>query len=97
MSAALENWAFVRTPDAAVPDGDLRFGPGTGASGGPGAGLAALGARLLPRFDVALDHRGLDARPARADLVVTGGERSGPPGGARRGRVWRGVVVGRVT
>ncbi|QKW49460.1 glycerate kinase [Streptomyces buecherae] len=50
---------------------DLRHGPGTGASGGLGAGLAALGARLLPRFDVLLDGLDLDARLARADLVVT--------------------------
>ncbi|MFE5756242.1 glycerate kinase [Streptomyces massasporeus] len=71
LSAALENWAFVLTRDAAVPDCDLRSGPGTGASGGLGAGLAALGARLLPRFDVLLDHLDLDARLARADLVVT--------------------------
>ncbi|MFF7043359.1 glycerate kinase [Streptomyces massasporeus] len=71
LSAALENWAFVLTRDVAVPDGDLRSGPGTGASGGLGAGLAALGARLLPRFDVLLDHLDLDARLARADLVVT--------------------------
>ncbi|MFE8987155.1 glycerate kinase [Streptomyces collinus] len=71
LSAALENWAFVLTRDAAVPDSDLRSGPGTGASGGLGAGLAALGARLLPRFEVLLDHLDLDARLARADLVVT--------------------------
>ncbi|MFD5161469.1 glycerate kinase [Streptomyces hawaiiensis] len=71
LSAALENWAFVLTRDAAVPDSDLRYGSGTGASGGLGAGLAALGARLLPRFDVLLDHLDLDARLARADLVVT--------------------------
>lgn len=71
LSAALENWAFVLTRDAAVPDCDPRSGPGTGASGGLGAGLAALGARLLPRFDVLLDHLDLDARLARADLVVT--------------------------
>ncbi|MGV9503928.1 glycerate kinase [Streptomyces sp. NPDC003642] len=71
LSAALENWAFVLTRDAAVPETELRGGPGTGASGGLGAGLAALGARLLPRFDVLLDHLDLDARLARADLVVT--------------------------
>ncbi|MEU3852342.1 glycerate kinase [Streptomyces sp. NPDC029554] len=71
LSAALENWAFVLTRDAAVPGTELRTGPGTGASGGLGAGLAALGARLLPRFDVLLDHLDLDARLARADLVVT--------------------------
>jgi glycerate kinase len=70
LSAALEHWAAHLTADlpAAV---DLRTAPGTGASGGLGAGLAALGARLLPRFDVLLDHVDLDARLARADLVIT--------------------------
>jgi glycerate kinase len=71
LSAGLENWADVLTRDLAVDAGDLRHGPGTGASGGLGAGLAALGARLRPRFDVLLDHLDLDARLARADLVVT--------------------------
>ncbi|KUM82146.1 glycerate kinase [Streptomyces curacoi] len=71
LSAGLENWAFVLTRDVAAADTDLRHGPGTGASGGLGAGLAALGARLLPRFDVLLDHLDLDARLARADLVIT--------------------------
>ncbi|WP_405581232.1 glycerate kinase [Streptomyces sp. NBC_01092] len=71
LSAGLENWARVLTRDLGVLDTDLYGGPGTGASGGLGAGLAALGARLLPRFDVLLDHLDLDARLARADLVVT--------------------------
>ncbi|MGX1503196.1 UNVERIFIED_CONTAM: glycerate kinase [Streptomyces graminofaciens] len=70
LSAALEHWAGHLT--AALPAAvDLRTAPGTGASGGLGAGLAALGARLLPRFDVLLDHVDLDARLARADLVIT--------------------------
>ncbi|MDX2697084.1 glycerate kinase family protein [Streptomyces ipomoeae] len=71
LSAALENWAYVLTRDLAPTGTVLRHGPGTGASGGLGAGLAALGARLLPRFDVLLDHLDLDARLARADLVIT--------------------------
>ncbi|MEY9990741.1 glycerate kinase [Streptomyces sp. V4I8] len=71
LSAGLENWARVLTRDLGVVGTDLYAGPGTGASGGLGAGLAALGARLLPRFDVLLDHLDLDARLARADLVVT--------------------------
>ncbi|MFF0258995.1 glycerate kinase [Streptomyces microflavus] len=50
---------------------DLRTAPGTGASGGLGAGLAAVGARLLPRYDVLLDGLDLDARLARADFVIT--------------------------
>ncbi|MFC8195975.1 glycerate kinase [Streptomyces sp. NPDC057298] len=70
LAAGLENWARVLTRDLPVT-GDLYGGPGTGASGGLGAGLAALGARLLPRFEVLLDHLDLDARLARADLVLT--------------------------
>ncbi|MET9549397.1 glycerate kinase [Streptomyces sp. NPDC006627] len=70
LAAALEHWAYVLTRDLRVA-ADLSGGPGTGASGGLGAGLAALGARLLPRFDVLLDRVDLDARLARADLVVT--------------------------
>lgn len=74
LSTALHHWAYVLERDLArttPPGTDLRQGPGTGASGGLGAGLAALGARLLPRFDVLLGHLDLDARLARADLVVT--------------------------
>ncbi|NGO76601.1 glycerate kinase [Streptomyces sp. YC504] len=70
LSASLDRWASALERDL-PSDLDLREGPGTGASGGLGAGLAALGARLLPRFDVLLDHLDLDARLARADLVVT--------------------------
>lgn len=44
---------------------------GGGASGGLGAGLHALGATLVPRFDVILEHSDLDARLPFADLVIT--------------------------
>ncbi|MFI1889668.1 glycerate kinase [Streptomyces jumonjinensis] len=70
LAAGLEHWATVLTRDLSVR-ADLFHGSGTGASGGLGAGLAALGAQLLPRFDVLLDHLDLDARLARADLVIT--------------------------
>ncbi|MER6913004.1 glycerate kinase [Streptomyces sp. NPDC000594] len=70
LAAGMERWAAVLTRDLRG-DTDLAHGPGTGASGGLGAGLAALGGRLLPRFDVLLDHLDLDERLARADLVVT--------------------------
>ncbi|MFJ2770133.1 glycerate kinase [Streptomyces sp. NPDC087300] len=70
LAAALEHWAYVLTRDLRVT-ADLRLGLGTGASGGLGAGLAALGAALLPRFDVLLGRLDLDARLARADLVIT--------------------------
>ncbi|MDN3295479.1 glycerate kinase [Streptomyces ficellus] len=71
LSVALERWAAALT-EAFAPGADLRTAPGTGASGGLGAGLAAVGARLSPRFDVLLDGLDLDARLARADLVITG-------------------------
>ncbi|MFJ7057406.1 glycerate kinase [Streptomyces microflavus] len=63
-----------REPAPALATGvplDLRTAPGTGASGGLGAGLAAVGARLLPRYDVLLDGLDLDARLARADFAIT--------------------------
>jgi glycerate 2-kinase len=46
--------------------------PGSGAAGGLAGGLAAIGARLLPGFDLVADRLGLDARLSDADLVVTG-------------------------
>ena len=46
--------------------------PGAGAGGGLGAGLAALGAELVPGSDLVLDLIGFDARAGEADLVVTG-------------------------
>lgn len=70
LSAALEQWATVLERDAPVPV-EPRFAPGTGASGGLGAGLAAIGGRLRPRFEVLLDRMDLDARIAAADLVLT--------------------------
>ncbi|WP_336318364.1 glycerate kinase [Streptomyces lavendofoliae] len=71
LSAALEHWAAALTA-ACAPGVDLRRAPGTGASGGLGAGLAAVGGRLVPRFEVLLDGLDLGARLGRADLVVTG-------------------------
>ncbi|MCK1796896.1 glycerate kinase [Streptomyces sp. XM4193] len=70
LSAGLERLAAVAGRDLA-PSLDLRTAPGTGASGGLGAGLAAVGARLLPRYEVLLAGLDLDARLARADLVIT--------------------------
>ncbi len=46
--------------------------PGAGAAGGLAGGLAALGAELVPGFDLVADEIGLAERVARADLVVTG-------------------------
>ena len=46
--------------------------PGAGAAGGLAGGLAAVGARLLPGFDLVASRLGFDDRLAEADLVVTG-------------------------
>jgi glycerate 2-kinase len=45
---------------------------GAGAAGGLAGGLAAVGARLVPGFDLVAGRLHLDARLAEADLVVTG-------------------------
>lgn len=77
LSAALDTWADVL--EQFSPHGgamDVRTGPGSGASGGLGAGLAAvLNAQLAPRFEVLLDGDllplDLDDLMAKADLVIT--------------------------
>lgn len=51
---------------------DISALPGGGAAGGLAGGLAALGARLVPGFEVVADRLSLVERIARADLVVTG-------------------------
>ncbi|WP_309115238.1 glycerate kinase [Saccharothrix sp.] len=69
LAAAMDRWADVLHSTFGV---DVRHVAGGGASGGLGAGLAAvLGATLVPRFEVMLDHADLDARLADADLVIT--------------------------
>lgn len=69
LAAAMDHWARLLDDHHGR---DLRLAPGGGASGGLGAGLAGvLGARLLPRFEVLLDHVALDDRLATADLVIT--------------------------
>ena len=45
---------------------------GAGAAGGLAGGLAALGARIVPGFDVVADEIELDERVERCDIVVTG-------------------------
>ncbi|HEX2700267.1 MAG TPA: glycerate kinase [Acidimicrobiales bacterium] len=51
---------------------DVRSIPGSGAAGGLAGGLAALGATLLPGFDLVADTIELAERIDGADLVVTG-------------------------
>ncbi|WP_424463629.1 glycerate kinase [Pseudoclavibacter helvolus] len=73
LDAALERWAAVLSRDGVQPKSyDFATGSCTGASGGLGAGLAGgIGARLMPRFEVMLDHVDLDALVRQADLVIT--------------------------
>lgn len=51
---------------------DVRAVPGTGAAGGVGGAVVALGGRVESGFDVVADQHDLDAAIARADLVLTG-------------------------
>ncbi|GAB3624347.1 glycerate kinase [Mariniluteicoccus endophyticus] len=52
---------------------DVTDVPGAGAAGGLGAGLLAFtGAELRRGIDIVVDHTGLEAAVARADLVITG-------------------------
>lgn len=51
---------------------DVRDLEGGGAAGGLAGGLAALGAALVPGFDLVADLIGLEDRIEGADLVVTG-------------------------
>jgi glycerate kinase len=51
---------------------DVRELDGSGAAGGLAGGLAAIGATLVPGFDVVADAIELEARIEGADLVVTG-------------------------
>jgi glycerate kinase len=51
---------------------DVRDMPSGGAAGGLAGGLAAIGATLVPGFDLVADKLALAERIAHADLVVTG-------------------------
>jgi glycerate 2-kinase len=65
----LERLAQVYERDYGI---DVRAIPGSGAAGGLAGGLAALGATLVPGFDVVADALFLAERMEDADLVVTG-------------------------
>jgi glycerate kinase len=65
----LERLAQVYDRDYGI---DVRAVPGSGAAGGLAGGLAALGATLVPGFDVVADALSLVERMEDVDLVVTG-------------------------
>ena len=77
LSAGFDRWAALLQRDC-LPSArgiDFATGPGTGASGGLGAGLAAVGATLMQRFEALLDSGlagvDLDALMTGVDLVIT--------------------------
>lgn len=51
---------------------DVTAVPGSGAAGGLGGGLLAIGARLVPGFDLVAQRVDLSRRVRAADLIVTG-------------------------
>lgn len=69
---------------------DVHALPGAGAAGGLAGGLAALGARIVPGFDLVARLTGLAGRLAAADLVMTGEGHLDPPSFA--GKVPGGVL-----
>jgi glycerate kinase len=50
-------------------DEDISLAPGSGASGGLGAGLRLVGARLHPRYDIIMQF--LDSLISGCDLIIT--------------------------
>ena len=46
--------------------------PGSGAAGGLAGGLAALGAKLIPGFDIVAEENGFDEAVKEHDLIITG-------------------------
>ena len=69
LSRRLERLAQVYRQDHGV---DVRELEGGGAAGGLAGGLAAVGAQLVPGFDLVAEATGLEDRIEGADLVVTG-------------------------
>jgi glycerate kinase len=65
--------------------------PGAGAAGGLAGGLAVLGARLAPGFELVAELTGLPALISTADLVVTGEGHLDPP--SFHGKVPGGVLA----
>jgi len=70
---------------------DVRKLIGSGAAGGLAGGLAAIGARLEPGFDLIADACGLEAALDGAELVVTGEGRL--DGASLEGKVVGGVLA----
>ncbi|WP_174614866.1 glycerate kinase family protein [Virgibacillus ihumii] len=69
LSQALEHFADLIEQHTTI---NVRQMPGSGASGGLGAGLHAFaGAQLRPRFELIMDFIQIEEKIAQADLVIT--------------------------
>ncbi|KAK2736182.1 hypothetical protein FQN57_000856 [Myotisia sp. PD_48] len=68
LANALETYAAIVESKTGI---SVAFQPGSGASGGLGAGLLLLGARLRPRFDAITEYFGLETFLDDCDLVYT--------------------------
>jgi glycerate kinase len=86
LAGRLERTAQIYREEFGV---DVSTIEGAGAAGGLAGGLAALGGRLVPGFDLVADELDLHDAVAAADLVVTGE-------GFLDAQSFAGKVVGRV-
>ena len=69
LSDALDHYASLIMKTVALDVGHL---PGSGASGGLGAGLVAFaGATLYPRFEIIKDYINIEEKIRTADIVFT--------------------------
>lgn len=69
LDANLALFAAVINRDLGV---DVATAPGSGAAGGMGAALLALGGRLAPGIEIVLDAIGFETIVRDADLIITG-------------------------
>lgn len=69
LSSAFDHYASLLSNQLGV---DVRTAPGSGASGGLGAGLVAFtGATLHPRFSIIMQYIHIEKEIKKADLVLT--------------------------
>ncbi|MEG0473575.1 MAG: glycerate kinase [Solibacillus sp.] len=69
LSSNLDHFASLIQEGVGI---DVRSLPGSGASGGLGAGLIAFaGAQLHPRFDIIMNYINIEEKIATADIVFT--------------------------
>lgn len=69
LASALEHYAALIEEAMAI---DVRSMPGSGASGGLGAGLIVFaGATLHPRFEIIMDYINIEEKILSADMVLT--------------------------